>query len=694
MRATKQRVVVPPGLVVVDKPDGMTSHDVVARVRRIMGTRKVGHAGTLDPMATGVLVLGIERATKLLGHLALDTKAYLATIRLGSSTTTDDAQGETLSTSDASGVADEAITAGIAKLTGHIQQVPSAVSAVKVDGKRAYARVRAGEQVELAAARWRCPGSTCSHPPRGRRARAGRDGGVQLRHVRPRAGQGPGRRTSASAATWPHCAAPASARSTCGWSRRWRSSPSSRRCRCRWTRRWPPRSRATTCPAAGQVAAAGPATAGGGHRGHLRRVRPGRPGDRTRRGRGPAARSVVVLITHDPTEGGENPTLNWVVYRSVRAAGLRQDFLYDKETLPSQHDRRRVRPPAMRRRPYSRPAVAAAERLVGHRLHPRHGDRPGHGPGATRTSQCSSAATGSPTSAGTSGGRRHGGRPAGQVPHPRPRRHAHARTGRRHRHGLYVANGVTTVREMAGSPLASDWRTRIEAGTLLGPRYTVGSRMIDGSPTIWNPEWVDIVQVGDPASARAAVREEIARGADFIKVYSRVPGTHTERWQRSPTATTCRSRATARTGCRSKRPPTWARPASSTCSGPRSRPRAGGRGSGRRSSASAWSSATTRAGSRQCTRWSGRRRTPQPGEGPRLYSQARPPPHPPGPDTGHAPGPGLRPHGRHGTDPRNKYLPGSALAEPATGGQEFDLKDRAPAEDAEWAAMFESACAR
>jgi tRNA pseudouridine55 synthase len=149
--AAKQRVIVPPGLVVVDKPDGMTSHDVVARVRRIMGTRKVGHAGTLDPMATGVLVLGIERATKLLGHLALDTKAYLATIRLGSSTTTDDAQGETLSTSDVSGVTDEAVAAGIARLTGHIQQVPSAVSAVKVDGKRAYARVRAGEQVELAA---------------------------------------------------------------------------------------------------------------------------------------------------------------------------------------------------------------------------------------------------------------------------------------------------------------------------------------------------------------------------------------------------------------------------------------------------------------------------------------------------------------------------------------------------------------
>jgi tRNA pseudouridine55 synthase len=142
---------VPPGLVVVDKPAGLTSHDVVARVRRILGTRKVGHAGTLDPMATGVLVLGIERATKLLGHLALDTKAYLATIRLGAATTTDDAEGEVLSTVDASSVADDAVAAGIAKLTGHIQQVPSAVSAVKVDGKRAYARVRAGEEVALAA---------------------------------------------------------------------------------------------------------------------------------------------------------------------------------------------------------------------------------------------------------------------------------------------------------------------------------------------------------------------------------------------------------------------------------------------------------------------------------------------------------------------------------------------------------------
>jgi tRNA pseudouridine55 synthase len=142
------------GLVVVDKPSGMTSHDVVARARRILGTRKVGHAGTLDPMATGVLVLGIERATKLLGHLALDRKTYIATIRLGSSTTTDDAEGEVLSTVDsvdALSISEEEIRAGIAALTGRIEQVPSAVSAVKIDGRRAYARVRAGEQVEIPA---------------------------------------------------------------------------------------------------------------------------------------------------------------------------------------------------------------------------------------------------------------------------------------------------------------------------------------------------------------------------------------------------------------------------------------------------------------------------------------------------------------------------------------------------------------
>ncbi|MFE0028387.1 tRNA pseudouridine(55) synthase TruB [Amycolatopsis sp. NPDC059021] len=151
-RPKQPRPAPPPGLLIVDKPAGMTSHDVVARARRIMGTRKVGHAGTLDPMATGVLVLGIERATKLLGHLALDRKTYLATLSLGRSTTTDDAEGEILTDADPAALAkitDEDIAAGIAKLTGDIQQVPSAVSAVKIDGKRAYARVRAGEEVVL-----------------------------------------------------------------------------------------------------------------------------------------------------------------------------------------------------------------------------------------------------------------------------------------------------------------------------------------------------------------------------------------------------------------------------------------------------------------------------------------------------------------------------------------------------------------
>ncbi|MEU6131082.1 tRNA pseudouridine(55) synthase TruB [Saccharopolyspora sp. NPDC047091] len=150
-RTARNRPTVPPGLLVVDKPSGMTSHDVVSRVRRIMGTRKVGHAGTLDPMATGVLVLGLERATKLLGHLALDTKAYLATIRLGAATSTDDAEGEMWSRTDPSGVTEQAVRDGIAELTGDIQQVPSSVSAVKVNGKRAYELAREGKEVELAA---------------------------------------------------------------------------------------------------------------------------------------------------------------------------------------------------------------------------------------------------------------------------------------------------------------------------------------------------------------------------------------------------------------------------------------------------------------------------------------------------------------------------------------------------------------
>ncbi len=139
------------GLVVVDKPGGMTSHDVVARVRRLAGTRKVGHAGTLDPMATGVLVLGLNRATRLLGHLMLTEKAYDATIRLGEATTTDDAEGETVSTMSTAGLAEATIRDVLAGFVGEIEQVPTAVSAIKVDGKRAYQRVREGEEVELKA---------------------------------------------------------------------------------------------------------------------------------------------------------------------------------------------------------------------------------------------------------------------------------------------------------------------------------------------------------------------------------------------------------------------------------------------------------------------------------------------------------------------------------------------------------------
>jgi tRNA pseudouridine55 synthase len=141
------------GIVVVDKPGGMTSHDVVSRMRRLAKTRRVGHGGTLDPMATGVLVIAVGRATRLLTYVSGSGKGYLATIRLGQSTVTDDAEGEVITTTDASGVSDEAVRAGLAALTGEIDQVPSAVSAIKVDGKRAYKRVRDGEQVVLAARR-------------------------------------------------------------------------------------------------------------------------------------------------------------------------------------------------------------------------------------------------------------------------------------------------------------------------------------------------------------------------------------------------------------------------------------------------------------------------------------------------------------------------------------------------------------
>ncbi|MBL7628625.1 tRNA pseudouridine(55) synthase TruB [Frankia sp. CN6] len=143
----------PDGLVVVDKPAGWTSHDVVAKARRILRTRKIGHAGTLDPMATGVLLLGVGRATKLLGHLALTDKEYEAVIRLGVTTVTDDAEGETVEERPVGDLAAGRLAAAMAALTGEIDQVPASVSAVKIDGRRAYARVRSGEDVVLAARR-------------------------------------------------------------------------------------------------------------------------------------------------------------------------------------------------------------------------------------------------------------------------------------------------------------------------------------------------------------------------------------------------------------------------------------------------------------------------------------------------------------------------------------------------------------
>lgn len=149
--STKQPHNTAAGLVVVDKPGGVTSHGVVSRVRRLAGTRKVGHAGTLDPMATGVLLLGVNRATRLLGHLMLTAKGYDATIRLGISTVTDDAEGDVLARTEASSITEEQIRTGLSAFVGNIEQVPTAVSAIKVDGKRAYALVRAGEEVELKA---------------------------------------------------------------------------------------------------------------------------------------------------------------------------------------------------------------------------------------------------------------------------------------------------------------------------------------------------------------------------------------------------------------------------------------------------------------------------------------------------------------------------------------------------------------
>src|SRR6185312_6613691 len=143
----------PGGLVIVDKPAGWTSHDVVARVRRLARTRRVGHSGTLDPMATGVLVIGVGRATRLLTYVIGAGKSYTGTIRLGQATVTDDAEGDVIASTPAGHVTDEAVRAALTPLTGEVDQVPSAVSAIKIDGQRAYKRVRDGESVELPARR-------------------------------------------------------------------------------------------------------------------------------------------------------------------------------------------------------------------------------------------------------------------------------------------------------------------------------------------------------------------------------------------------------------------------------------------------------------------------------------------------------------------------------------------------------------
>lgn len=137
------------GIVLVDKPSGPTSHDVVAKIRKLFNTRKVGHAGTLDPMATGLLVIGVGRATRLLGFFTAHEKEYLGTVCLGITTTTDDAQGEVLTTTSTAQITESMILEAVREFRGPIMQQPSAVSAIKIDGKRAYARVRAGEEVDI-----------------------------------------------------------------------------------------------------------------------------------------------------------------------------------------------------------------------------------------------------------------------------------------------------------------------------------------------------------------------------------------------------------------------------------------------------------------------------------------------------------------------------------------------------------------
>ncbi|WP_372699998.1 tRNA pseudouridine(55) synthase TruB [Arthrobacter sp. JSM 101049] len=149
--ASTDQAAVGSGLVIVDKPQGWTSHDVVGRTRKLAGTRKVGHAGTLDPMATGVLVVGVNKATRLLTYIVGVGKTYTATIRLGENTVTDDAEGELIQSRIAAAVTGEQIRDGAAALTGDIEQVPSSVSAIKVNGERSYARVRSGQDVDLPA---------------------------------------------------------------------------------------------------------------------------------------------------------------------------------------------------------------------------------------------------------------------------------------------------------------------------------------------------------------------------------------------------------------------------------------------------------------------------------------------------------------------------------------------------------------
>lgn len=249
--AATREGVTEPGLVVVDKPGGLTSHDVVGRCRRLFGTRKVGHAGTLDPMATGVLVIGIERATKILGLLTATDKSYFATIRLGQTTSTEDAEGEVLQSVSAAAVTESQLESAIAPLRGGIDQIPSAVSAIKVDGKRAYQLVRDGQTVELKPRRVRID----RFEVREVRREVGLPGVVDVdvdvdctsgTYIRALA-----RDVGAALGVGGHLTALRRTRvGALGSSRPapWSSWPMIRRCRARWTRRVCRRFRAATSP--------------------------------------------------------------------------------------------------------------------------------------------------------------------------------------------------------------------------------------------------------------------------------------------------------------------------------------------------------------------------------------------------------------------------------------------------------------